>query len=269
MRLDSNGSTRRPLFLIHGGGGGVLGYAELVRHCGAERPVYGLQASGLEGGELPPASVETLATWYLTQVRAVQPHGPYLLGGWSFGGLVAYEMARQLQAAGERVELLALLDTAAPALQPPPDSLTELATFGAVLGLPWQELPLDRERLLHLQGREQRAYLLEQVRRWRPGALELGLEALERLFAVFQRLFEARRTYLPGPYAGPTLLVRAAMSSQGGPRAVDLGWGPWLTGEITVVETPGDHFSLLNSSHAPYVAERLIHWLRNLERGAA
>jgi thioesterase domain-containing protein len=210
---------RRPLFLIHGGGGGVLGYSELVRHCGAELPVYGLQAPGLEGGEPPPASVETLADHYLRQQ--------------------------------------------------PPDALTELATFSAVLGLPWWELPLDRERLLHLQGREQRAYLLEQVRRWKPGALELDAESLERLFAVFQRLFEARRTYLPGPYAGPTLLVRAATPPQGEPRAEDLGWGPWLTGVCTVVETPGDHYSLLNASHAPYVAERLIHCLRNLERGAA
>jgi thioesterase domain-containing protein len=89
--------------------------AELVRELRGHGPVYGLHASESEDD----VSIEALARDYLAQVRAVQPRGPYLLGGWSFGGLVAYEMTLQLQAAGEPVALLALL-TARPSVVEPP-----------------------------------------------------------------------------------------------------------------------------------------------------
>jgi amino acid adenylation domain-containing protein len=271
VRLDAGTATGRPLFLVHGGGGSVLGYTELVRHLGADRPIYGLSASGIDGGELPAASIEVLARDYLAQLRAVQPQGPYLLGGWSFGGLVAYEMARLLQAAGEQVELLALLDSHAPDAQPrpEPDALMQLAGFGRVLGLPWQSLPLDVEHLRRLDVRGALAYVLEQARRSPSGGLDLDLDAAERLFRVYQRLSHAQRTYVPaGTYTGPAVLLRAATPPSGAPRAQDLGWSVWLPGELTVHEVPGDHFTLLTAPHVTSVVERLAHHLRLLKRDA-
>ncbi|RKH35770.1 amino acid adenylation domain-containing protein [Corallococcus praedator] len=258
MRLDAGDAHLRPLFLVHGGGGGVLGYTELVRQLGSHRPVHGLYASGLEGGALPPSSVEALARDYLAQLRTVQPRGPYLLGGWSFGGLVALEMARQLQAVGEPVEMLALLDSTVPTPKPrpAPDTLSLLGLFARTLGLPWQELDLDLERLRRLEGRERLAYVLEQARSAPRGDLGLDLDGADRLLTLYQRLHDAQRAYVPdGGYAGPTLLFRAATSD-----ASD--WSAWLTGRVTVHEVQGDHYTLLNAPHVTTVAERLLHHLR-------
>lgn len=101
---------RPPLFCVHPAAGIAWSYAGLTTPLGADQPVYGLQARGLDGTEVLPASVEEMAADYLRQVRRVQPEGPYHLLGWSFGGLVAHEMAVQLQESGERVGLVSMLD---------------------------------------------------------------------------------------------------------------------------------------------------------------
>jgi thioesterase domain-containing protein len=256
--LKAGQDSGRPLFLIHGGGGGVDAYASLARLLPADRAVYALRAPGLDGGAPPPASVEALAEHYLPQLRAVQPRGPYLLGGWSFGGLVAYELARRFQAEGDTVELLVMLDTHAlgPHIAPEPGALKELATFGRLLDLPWQSLRLDTARLEQLEGRERLAWLLEQLGRLPEAAPELDLDETERLFRVFQRLSEAQRTYVPAPYAGRAVLLKAAAS------AGDLGWSTWLSTEPRVLEVPGDHFTMLEAPNLVSVAEQLAALLR-------
>ena len=109
-------STATPFFLVAGMFGNVLNLRHLANQIGTDRPFYGLQARGLYGGAKPHESFEEMATEYLREVRVLQPHGPYLLGGFSGGGITALEMALQLRAAGEEVELLAMLDTPAPAI---------------------------------------------------------------------------------------------------------------------------------------------------------
>ncbi|PZF89770.1 hypothetical protein C1I99_25210 [Micromonospora deserti] len=104
------GGSRPPLFCVHALFGLAWPYAGLAQHLDPDRPVYGLQARGLAEPAALPATLEDMAADYVQQIRAVQPHGPYHLLGWSFGGLVAYSAATQLQAAGEQVGLLALLD---------------------------------------------------------------------------------------------------------------------------------------------------------------
>ncbi|MYS15776.1 thioesterase domain-containing protein, partial [Streptomyces sp. SID4982] len=105
--------SRPPLFMVHPMGGNVLCYVGFARHLPDDQPLYALQAAGAEPGTAPLHSVEDLAHSYLTALRAVQPHGPYTIGGWSFGGLVAFEIARRLRAAGEEVARLLVLDTIA------------------------------------------------------------------------------------------------------------------------------------------------------------
>ena len=106
--------ARKPFFLCAGMFGNILNLRHLAVHIGADRPVYGLQARGIYGGQAPHETFEEMARDYLAEVRAVQPHGPYLLGGFSGGGLVAYEMAQQLRADGEETALLVMLDTPYP-----------------------------------------------------------------------------------------------------------------------------------------------------------
>ena len=106
--------SKPPLFCIHAAGANVLIYRPIAHHLGDEQPVYAIQALGLDGVTRPLTRVEDMATHYIKEIRTVQPNGPYYLTGGSFGGLVAFEMAHRLQAEGEEVAMLALLDTYCP-----------------------------------------------------------------------------------------------------------------------------------------------------------
>jgi len=110
VAIQSEGS-RPPLFCMHGAGGNVLIYRDLARYLGKDQPFYGLQAQGLDGSCAPLTTIEDMATLYVKEIRKVRPHGPYLIGGYCMGGTLAYEVARQLRAAGEEISLLALFDT--------------------------------------------------------------------------------------------------------------------------------------------------------------
>ncbi len=113
VELQPDGANP-PLFLVHPGGGNVLSYRELALRLGAAQPVYGLQAQGLDGQQSPMRRVEEMAAHYLRAVRSVRPQGPYVIGGLSTGGDIAWEMAQQLQAMGQDVALVVLLDTYGP-----------------------------------------------------------------------------------------------------------------------------------------------------------
>ncbi|WP_373270803.1 thioesterase domain-containing protein [Nostoc sp. T09] len=103
-----------PFFCIHPIFGVIFPYYELAHHLGNNQPFYGLQSIGIDGKNAPLTSIEDMAAHYIEALRQVQPKGPYFLGGWSFGGVVAFEMAQQLQKSGDEVALLAMLDTLAP-----------------------------------------------------------------------------------------------------------------------------------------------------------
>jgi len=101
---------RPPFFCVHDVGGQVLNLRGIARHLGDDVPFYGIQAVGADGRQAPLTRIEDMATRYLREIRTVQPAGPYFLGGYSMGGVVAFEMTRQLLSQGERVALLALID---------------------------------------------------------------------------------------------------------------------------------------------------------------
>ena len=108
--VQSHGS-KTPLFLAHGAGGNVLLYRVLAEHLQPDYPLYGLQSQGLDGQTKPLETIEDMADRYLEEIRTLQPNGPYHLGGYCLGGTIAYEMAQRLVAAGEKVDLIAMLDT--------------------------------------------------------------------------------------------------------------------------------------------------------------
>ena len=225
----------RPFFCVHPIGGNVLAYAELAQQLETV-PFYGLQSPDPADGA--PASVEAMAEHYLAALRTVQPEGPYRLGGWSMGGAVAYEMARQLAAAGEQVELLALIDSAAPAVdvEPPPSDLALLARFaGDLARLAGLEIPV--RSLAGATVKEALANLVVQAEA--AGVLPPGLdaEALGRLFEVFRSNYRALAAYRPLASTGCLTLFRAGARRRAIRPWAGPGWRPGASRSMKFLAT--------------------------------
>ncbi|HEV8580122.1 MAG TPA: amino acid adenylation domain-containing protein [Thermoanaerobaculia bacterium] len=254
---------RPPLFCVHPAGGDVLCFRGLSRYLGPGQPVYGLQSRGLVDGQEPHESLAEMAASYLGELLQVRSDGPYLLCGWSLGGLVAYEMARQLQARGGAVALLAVVDTV-PRLPQPGEReaeeeqddtrwLMDIADYIEALadkrlGLSYGELrTLDpEERLRRFTERLAAAELLP------PGGT---VEHLRRLLRVFRANVRAARSYDPAPYPGRITLLRASDQAVNGDPT--LGWSA-LSGEsVKVHSMAGTHLTLLAEPHVQELAARL------------
>ncbi|MHA6691267.1 type I polyketide synthase [Devosia sp. A449] len=248
-----------PFFLCAGMFGNVLNLRQLALHIGASRPVYALQARGLYGDQEPHERFDDAARDYLAEIRTVQPRGPYLLGGFSGGGLVAYEMAQQLRAAGEEVSLVVMLDTP----------------------LPTQPALSTRDRIsmklqdLRRSGPAFFADWLQSRRRWREEQ-QRSQDALDnensgaqfhnaRIEAAFRG---ALVDYDLQPYPGAVLLLRPKFNilyhlsgdrrlQEGRNAAIDdNGWSPYV-GELTVQEVAGTHDSMVLEPFVRVLAGRL------------
>jgi amino acid adenylation domain-containing protein len=249
--------TRPPLFCIHPVGGHVLCYVALARALGPAQPVYGVQATPVAAADSPPPeTLEAAAGRYVRAIREVQPSGPYQLLGWSLGGVLAFEMARQLVQAGQQVSLLALLDSYAPG-----SPLPELQGAPEQMLLRWFLSDLTRQKgdsgdqELPLDGLTELGPALSRLRAkglLPPDAQEAQLEAL---YALFRRNLQLTVGYGPGDYAGPVLLLRAAAA--GVAAAPDHGWRALCSGQLEVVELPGDHYTIVGPAAVSAVARHL------------
>jgi len=252
VRLQAGEPERRPLFLVHPVGGNVLCYAELARSLGPEQPVYGLQSLGLGEGQQPQQRVEEMAATYLAALRDVQPYGPYRLGGWSIGGVIAYEMAGQLRQAGEEVELLALLDTLAPTAPAGETAEIDEAELLAALardlgGLAGQDLRLTPAELRAIpegDGDRRLRHVLDRAQA--AGALAgIGLAPLRRLWEVFRANALAVRRYAAAPIAGPVLLLAASANPMRARRGDSLGWESLAGDGLELEPLDAGHYTLL------------------------
>jgi thioesterase domain-containing protein/aryl carrier-like protein len=242
--------SRAPFYCIHGVGGNVLEYVHLARHMDADQPFYAIQAIGLRGS--PPSkrlTIEEMAEQYIREMRELQPEGPYYLGGSSLGGWVAYEMARQLTAAGHAIGLVAMFDTAVPG---------PLLTEGA--RSEWQKrmyrLSLHWHNLLILGRGERLAYIREKARRI---AERMGSRG--RLPEAIQWVNEAGHwaasNHVPGEYSGSITLFRATEEPPWIVSDRTLGWEKLVAGEIQIYDTPGHHADLVRNPRARVLAQQL------------
>ncbi|HEX6288636.1 MAG TPA: amino acid adenylation domain-containing protein, partial [Herpetosiphonaceae bacterium] len=241
------GGSRPPLFCVHPIGGHVLCYVKMAQEIGLDQPCYGLQARGLEQDEPPPMSIEAMATDYLAAIRAVQPHGPYLLSGWSFGGVVAFEMAQQLLRQGEEVALLALLDSS---LDPPIQAA--LTPTEEILNLAWglggifgKELGLTAEELEGRDQEEQLAYLLDRIRHMELLPADIGLPQMRRYLAIFRTSVTAAHSYVPQVYPESILLLLAEESQPGLQEKREADWSAVAAGGLIIDNVPGNHYSMM------------------------
>jgi thioesterase domain-containing protein len=232
---------RQPFFCIHPGGGNLLHYLPLSRHLQPDRPFYGLQSWGLQEGATPDETIEAMAARYVAVIREAQPAGPYLLGGYSLGGIVAYEMALQLREEGEEIAFLGLFDSGVPR---PPRSPAE---DGGVqdpeppLEPPPGE-PLDPDALSR-QG----ASLFR--------ALPLHVRHLHHFGRIFAAHVRALQRYSPRAFDGRLTLYRAAEEEAGDDES--LGWRSLALRGVTIREVPGNHGTLMNEPAVRELAARL------------
>ncbi|WIX90621.1 non-ribosomal peptide synthetase [Amycolatopsis sp. DG1A-15b] len=217
---------RAPLFCVHAGLGLSLPYLGLVQHVDPGRPMYGLQSPNIGGdGELP-VSVEDVAEEYAARIRAIQPSGPYHLLGWSFGGLLAHEIAVQLQEAGERVETLCVLDSfpVEAAGQAPPTRRELLVSFLEHLGHEAGEF--DGAELSP-------AAVIDVLRRGGSRLAGIGEDRMTRVLDVMSNNGELALRYEPARFSGRLLLFLAADGLTEDDLAERPGrWAPYVDGAI-------------------------------------
>jgi acyl transferase domain-containing protein len=245
--------SRLPLFVVSGVGGHVIAFDGVTRYLGEDQPVFALQPQGLDGREPFLTRVEDMAAYYLRGVREVQPHGPYCLAGYSFGGFVVFEMAQQLHAAGETVALLGLLDTIEWQYLERYRSSTNLRRRFAMYKLRFQRVFLSGNGLRQTTNRAvsvltRKLYQLVYELRLL-SALDIpDLKTVNRI---------AASVYRPTVYPGHLTIFRSVSRSLVDGDDELLGWGGMAAGGIEVQDVIGTHLDMLSEPNARMLAEKL------------
>lgn len=259
VQMSSDAGTgTAPFFLVAGMFGNILNLRHLAMLIGENRAVYGVQARGLRGDEDPHDRFEDMATAYLEEIREIQPEGPYYLGGFSGGGITAYEMAQQLQAAGEEVAMIVMLDTPVPGLG------GELTKADKVL--------MQVQRMQRMKHNWVRWYLKGKLE-YRNNAREIeSAKAHEHEFrteAITDAFMRAVESYEAQRYTGDIHIYRPRLNEEfkvTGARYIDHqfnfqvadnGWTPYVR-ELTIREVPGDHDSMVLEPNVRVLASHVI-----------
>lgn len=248
------GGSKHPFFCVHGVGGNVLTYRALAQYLGPDQPLYGLQSAGLDGKQTPHTTVEAMAAHYVEAICDLHPEGPYFLGGLSFGGIVAFEMARQLQKRGRKVACVALLD-----------SPTEICGNGYKLR---QKIAVHLDNLLRLSFKARFKYLSQiaktgkrkiKSRIWRIGYrwYEDTRDQLPPALRNTKEInYQAAREYVLQSYRGRVALFRATDRSALDREDELLGWDKFAS-EVDLYLVPGDHVNMVNEPNVRVLAEKL------------
>jgi len=249
--IQRNGS-QAPLFCVHPAGGTVFCYLELARHLRGDVPLFGLQAQGIDGTLAPHTTIEAMAAHYIRAMKTAQPAGPYRVCGWSTGGIIAFEIARQLRDAGDEVGLVALFDAGIPR---PGENFGE-ADIAPMLGMMFPgEDPEKLKALQSLPAAEQLEYFRGRAEMTQLLVAGAGAAQAQRIFEVFQANMQAAVQYQPEAIDVKVTLFRAA--DDGTPMHADpvLGWGPWA--EVEVIPTIGSHLTMFQSPAVEELARLL------------
>ena len=252
---------RPPIFFVPGAGSDVTSLMGFAHTLGIEQPFYGLQPPGLDGRRRPARSVEELATYFLAELRRAYPRGPYFLGGASYGGLVAFEMAQQITRLGEQVAFLGLLDTYAsryPRMRwKVPIRFRVFRRFGNTLpqspGRTFEDIAREMAGILHA--------------RFSNRILKLGRHPLTReggYFDSFERALGSRRRYRISPYPGKITLFRYQQQPSTALYHADplMGWSA-AAEALEIIDVPGSHTNL-----TPDDAQEVCKQLRDRLRAA-
>jgi amino acid adenylation domain-containing protein len=255
----------RPIFFVHAAGGSIACYLDLARQLQTGRPICAIQSPALDGGarsgDAQPDDIEKIATRYVTAIRQLQPDGPYDLAGWSIGGIIAFEMARQFGAQGAHVGHLALIDTYSPAMlrlfdsyqAPGADDDAEARAINAFA----RDLLGGGGGTADGTAADPTLHRIQDIL-VSPGFKSrlAGIDAprVRQLFDVFMANSRAALSYRPESPVVPITLYRA---SAGYLDDVTLGWGDVTPGGVRFRAVPGDHYSILTPPHLKVLADLL------------
>jgi thioesterase domain-containing protein/acyl carrier protein len=242
-----------PLFFVHSRVFFFMYYRHLIDALKIDRPVYGLQPSAMDGKCLIPRTIEAIAAAYVSEIRQVQPHGPYAVAGHSFGGRVSFEIAQQLVREGEQVGFLGLIDTAFRVSPVMPSRKT--MGLGRFTRRFW-----DLMRHPH--------YIWDKVFvRMFDLWLGLGLSVPHRHRARYYDLLciRATRRHVAKPYSGHITMF----SSVGNSERQKAHWGPLALGGLTVLEVPGGHHDMMLPPHSNLLAQYFDECLKTTARGVS
>jgi amino acid adenylation domain-containing protein len=267
--------SKRPFFYIHTIYGSLIYSLNLLSKLDADQPVYGLQARGLDGVESPHTCVEDMASHYIKEIKTVQPHGPYFLGGWCAGGVIAYEMAQQLYAQGETVELLTIFDAYPPKMIPPANKAVNSVSpikinlshiHQSVLNL---KDTIKRKRISHadLTLKQQINSLWKKINQRIQNLIKENIYQfyvsknlpLPRPFlnlAVRDAIVKAYKNYYPTVYPGKVVFFRAVEQTQEYTRYLER-WEELAAGSLEIHDIPGHHDSIMAEPHVRVLAEKL------------
>jgi amino acid adenylation domain-containing protein len=247
--------SKPPLFCAHPVGGNVLEYYPLAAYLGLDQPIYGLQSPGLDGVQAPLNRIEEMATQYIREIQTVQTHGPYFLAGYSFGALVAFEIACQLERQGETIGLLALIDHAAPSL------LEVRPPLCQSIGIHLRNL-YQLEMLERIQYIKDRIVFRTRYQHKQNSDIEFLLDHWDtplppEYLKVLAANFQAGENYTGKSYRGQVLLFRSGIQPLARALHPDLGWGKLVSGEVKIHALRGNHTNLLKEPYIQILAEKL------------
>jgi amino acid adenylation domain-containing protein len=269
------GGSRPPLFLMHSHGGNVLEYYPLAEHMESDQPVFALQAHGLDGHIVRERSFEEMVEAHLVELRSLQPEGPYFLGGYCLGGLLALEAAHQLRALGEEVAMVVLIQTMNPTYA---RFSPDLSIFQRAWYLAAKRIDLELAYLRHRGA----THIIERFRRTKDIAVARTAIALDSLTGnghgprkgtsmahTLEMLAiehdRARMRYVLRPYNGHVLLFRASKQISGLMADSALGWREVLTGKLDIREIPGHQETMLLEPNVACLAKELTEQLHTVQ----
>jgi len=250
-------------FCVHPAGGAAMIYKALADHLRPAVRLYGLQAPGVMDAEQPLRSIEAMARRYVLELRAEQPHGPYHVGGYSLGGVVAFEMATILMREGDEVATMALIDCAPPgAVQSSALDPRAVTFFARIIGVPLRE-----EDVPELGYDETIRYVARRVARETVafGTEEEIAALLHRGLRLVDIMIQAEQRYQPRPYPGSVVLLKASEglgeTADGFNRDGAYGWASLVKGPLTVADVPGTHETIVLEPNLRELARKLSHYV--------
>lgn len=257
--IKSSGN-RVPLYIVHGGGLNVSPFYNLVGRLDPEQPIYGIQAKGLNGVDDPPTSIDQIAAHYVSEILEHNPYGPYVISGYSFGGLIAYEIAQQMKMMGKQVTKLILFDTYADQKIEYPNRWNKITSD---IRNEWGKRIIETKLLIEHPAIFKRIKKESFKSKFKRLFVFLGLRKAKKssgILATQERIIRINRNavkqYKIQPYPDEIHLFRVNIRSYYEPDLTFMGWVPYVK-KVNIIEVEGEHFSMFDGPKVTDLANKL------------